>query len=311
MSVRAKLYTLTVILFGGLLGAWLLSSFPSEQKFALVVAAVIASALQIFKAEGATTRASFNLSWIVYAVVFLQYGMSGTFAVILAAHLAEWVWYRYPWYVQTFNIASFAIVVVASTFVARLSLAFFGATSFSQVLSTIIALLVFTAGNHLIVGKAIKLERSQSQIRAVQREPSVGAPGISDGFWVAVPRRQRCVSLDGQSVHGRIPVCGRLFAPSCAAGSGIGARSISRSEDGSLQRGVLESTTAQRIDAVAKSGPTALRGDGRPGYVARDQQYVWPYRRRCGHQEGCADTQSAWLGIRIQSHASAARSIRS
>ena len=68
-----------------------------------------------FKTEGATSRSSFNLSWIVYAAVFVQYGMSAAFVVILVGHLAEWIWYRYPWYVQSFNIASFALVVAAAT----------------------------------------------------------------------------------------------------------------------------------------------------------------------------------------------------
>ena len=47
MSIQAKLYTLTIIFIGGVLGVWLLSGFPSEQKVPLVIAAILASALQI------------------------------------------------------------------------------------------------------------------------------------------------------------------------------------------------------------------------------------------------------------------------
>ncbi len=162
MSMQAKLYTLLVILVGSVFGAWLLGNFPIEQKVALVVAAIIASALQIFKAEGATTQTSFNLSWIAYAIVFMQFGMAAAFAVIFVAHLTEWFWYRYPWYIQAFNIASFAIVVAAAAIAARFSLLFLGATSFGQVLSTLVALLVFTAGNHVLVGQAIRLNNGRS-----------------------------------------------------------------------------------------------------------------------------------------------------
>ena len=159
MSGRARFYILSVIVTGGLVAAWLLSGYPPQHRVAVVTASVLAALLQVFKTEGATSRSSFNLSWIVYAAIFVQYGMSAAFAVILVGHLAEWIWYRYPWYVQSFNIASFAIVVAAAGVIARFSLRTFGMTEMVQVLTTLSALIIFTLGNHLLVGKAIRLDR--------------------------------------------------------------------------------------------------------------------------------------------------------
>lgn len=153
------MYIMAVIMVGGAFGVWLAGGFPSQHRVALVAACILATILQVLKTEGATSRASFNLSWIVYAAVFVQYGMSAAFVVIVAAHLAEWVWYRYPWYVQSFNIASFAIVVSAAGLVTRWSLEEFGLTGFMQVVATMAALAVFTLGNHMLVGQAIRLDR--------------------------------------------------------------------------------------------------------------------------------------------------------
>ena len=163
MSGQARAYILSVIVVGGLLAAWLVDGYPPQHRVAVAAAGALAAMLQVCKTEGATSRSSFNLSWIVYAAVFVQYGMSAAFVVIAIGHLAEWMWYRYPWYVQGFNIASFAIVVAMAGTTARLSLQTFGMTEVVQVLATLTALIVFTLGNHLLVGKAIRLDRRPGQ----------------------------------------------------------------------------------------------------------------------------------------------------
>src|SRR5690606_19516714 len=97
---------------GSLAGSWYLSQIEITYPAALLLACLLATLLQIFKIEGVTARSSYNPSWVVYGATFASLGGPEMLLVITVAHLGEWFWHRYPWYIQTFNIATFAVTSI-------------------------------------------------------------------------------------------------------------------------------------------------------------------------------------------------------
>ena len=162
LSQTAQIYIVCILLVGaGLLG-WQLSRLNAVNPWLLLVTCVIAAILQTLKTVGATTRSSYNLSWILYGFAFILLGAPATLLIILIAHLVEWIWHRYPWYIQTFNIASFAVVVSFSGFVYVLLNPEWTPLTFQGALAVLLAMAVFTGFNHLLVGLVIQLARGQS-----------------------------------------------------------------------------------------------------------------------------------------------------
>ena len=163
LSRVSQFYILGIILLGGLGGLWSLRYLELVYPVALVFACVLATLLQILKIEGATARSSYSLSWVVYAAVFVSMGWSEMLVTITVAHLGEWLKHRYPWYIQSFNIANYSITTIVAGLVyeglVSLPFDFYGARNTFAVL---IAMLVFTVVNHLIIGWVIKLARGQS-----------------------------------------------------------------------------------------------------------------------------------------------------
>lgn len=163
LSRAAKLYIMSVILVGGAGTIWYISQVSFAHPYALAFACVLATIFQIFKFEGATTRSSYNLSWVVYGATFAGLGAPNMLLTILFAHLGEWLWHRYPWYIQSFNISAFAVASTVSglTYWAVNSLPydFFG---LRQAAAIVMAMAIFTFLNHLLVGLVIKWARGQS-----------------------------------------------------------------------------------------------------------------------------------------------------
>src|SRR3954470_15424204 len=112
LSRAAQLYIMGTVLVGGLAGIWYLRYLDMSHPVALLFTCVLATLLQIFKIEGATARSSYNLRWVVYGAIFAGLGGPEMLFTILIAHLGEWLWYRYPWYIQSFNLAAFSITAI-------------------------------------------------------------------------------------------------------------------------------------------------------------------------------------------------------
>jgi diguanylate cyclase (GGDEF)-like protein/putative nucleotidyltransferase with HDIG domain len=161
LSSAAKQYIWAVLLSGGVLGVFLLATLTLQDAWLLLGLCALTALLQVNKTEGATARSSYNPSWILYGMTFVLLGAPAAFLAILVAHLVEWVRYRYPWYIQCFNIASFAITVTAAAAAYQLVRPLSAGEGRVNTLALIVALLVFTLVNHLLVGVVIKLARGQ------------------------------------------------------------------------------------------------------------------------------------------------------
>jgi diguanylate cyclase (GGDEF)-like protein/putative nucleotidyltransferase with HDIG domain len=162
LSAKAKLHISDILIVGFPLTVWQLSSLDSQRLHLLLATCGLASILQSIKIEGSTTRTSYNMSWVVYGFALYTLGVPGAMLIILVAHLVEWIWHGYAWYIQTFNIASFAIGITVAGFA-------FGLISTGQepitlldTVAIVISAALFTFLNHLMVGVAVKYARGLS-----------------------------------------------------------------------------------------------------------------------------------------------------
>ena len=162
LSTQAKLYVSIVIILGAVLTVWQLSNLDSQSLLLLLATCGLASVLQTFKIEGLTERTSYNMSWVVYGFALISFGTPGAMLVVLVAHLVEWIAHGYAWFIQSFNIASFAIAVTVAGFAYGLIGTGQDPISLLDTVAIVLSAVLFTLLNHLMVGLAIKLARGQS-----------------------------------------------------------------------------------------------------------------------------------------------------
>jgi diguanylate cyclase (GGDEF)-like protein/putative nucleotidyltransferase with HDIG domain len=160
-SLKAKLYIISTIVFGMLLMIWQLTSL-NVQNLLLLVFAGIAAITQVFKVEGATENSSYNVSWVLYGLTLLLMGAPAAMFVILVAHLVEWMVHKYPWYIQAFNIASYALAITAAGVIYNWINPGMESLTLLGTLGILTALVVFTLVNHLTIGLVIWLVKGLS-----------------------------------------------------------------------------------------------------------------------------------------------------
>jgi len=159
LPLKAKFFIISVIFFGTITYIWQLVEL--EWHIKLLIPACLAAILQVFKVEGVTSRSTYNLSWILYGFTWLLLGTPALLFVILIAHLVEWVWHKYPWYIQVFNIASYALVAAMTHLIIVRIDPSWDPLSLTVVLGFFTGLIVFTILNHLLIGLVIWLARGQ------------------------------------------------------------------------------------------------------------------------------------------------------
>jgi len=163
MPTSARVYIATVMSAGALSLVGMLSRFdldPVNIAMTTVVAALAAIA-QVLKVEGPTKKSSYNLSLVAYGFAFVLLGPSGAAIVILASCLVEWAWYRYPWYIQAFNIGALMLSVGAAASVVALVPESTGPAGLGSALAVLAAGGVLIFLNHLFVGMVIWLARGE------------------------------------------------------------------------------------------------------------------------------------------------------
>jgi len=161
LSSTAKVYILSTILIGlGLIVRTLVELDWANPLLYLL--AVLGAVAQTLKVEGPNARTNYSIAWFVYGFAFIALGPGTALFVIVISHLVEWIWHKYPWYIQSFNIGNHVIPVFLA------GLVFETVSQGSQVLDLNWALglaaanLVFVFGNHFLVGWVVKLARGQS-----------------------------------------------------------------------------------------------------------------------------------------------------
>jgi len=161
LSLAAKGYILSTILIGlGLIG-WMAVSVEWA-NLGLYVLAVLGAVAQTLKVEGPNDKTNYSIAWFVYGFAFIAYGPAAAIFVIVIAHLAEWAWHKYPWFIQSFNIGNHVISVFLAGLVYRFISQGATGSSINGAIAMILANLVFVFGNHFLVGLVVKLARGQS-----------------------------------------------------------------------------------------------------------------------------------------------------
>jgi len=162
LNRKAQMYILGTILVGlGFLVLTLLH-FDWQKLWMTLALCVLASLSLIFKVEGTTSRSHYNISFLIYAFTFVLLGPEATILVASVANLSEWIWYRYPWYIPSFNIFSHVIVIYISGAFYHSFNPNLVSVSLQDVAILFAALGAFTLVNHLLVGLVIWFARGEN-----------------------------------------------------------------------------------------------------------------------------------------------------
>jgi len=162
LSRVAQIYISSILMVGAGLFGWQLSQLNRNHLWVMLFSCAMAALFQTFKVIGVTVRTSYNLSWVLYGFAFVCLGAPAAVFVILIAHLVEWLRYRYVWYIQCFNIASFTIVVSCAAWVYQCLNPGWTPFTMRGALAILPTLVLFTGLNHLLVGVAIQCARGQN-----------------------------------------------------------------------------------------------------------------------------------------------------
>lgn len=161
LSAPTRTYIITTLGAGSFIMVSQLGQIRWDQ-LGLLVLAFLAAMAQTYKVNGPTDRSNYNLAWLFYGFAFVSLGVQAALFVFLVAHLAEWARHRYPWYIQTFNIAVYALAALAAEGIFRALNPADALMAWQEALGLLAALVVFTLLNHLLVGLVIRLARGQS-----------------------------------------------------------------------------------------------------------------------------------------------------
>ncbi len=157
----ARRYIVTVLAAAA---AWgILSIVTAPPRFAtapvallLVVAAIVA---QQFKVRSPKHQ-SYETTIIFFFAAVLLLRPGYVVLVIAAAHLAEMIRLRKPWYIQAFNIANFTLCALTARLLFAVSASGDAAIEPGVVLRALVAGAVFVLLNHLLTAFAIRWARS-------------------------------------------------------------------------------------------------------------------------------------------------------
>ncbi len=162
LSVRARFFVIITILVGFGTIAWDISQLTLQDPWMLLALSIVASLSLLFKVEGATNRLHYNISLLVYAFTMFRLGLQAAIVVIVVSHIVEWVWHKYPWYIQSFNISSYVLAFQAGG-LAHIVFSGNSETEFLAQASTVLAVLVIvTLVNHFLVGMVVWLARGET-----------------------------------------------------------------------------------------------------------------------------------------------------
>ena len=161
LSSTARVYISSSILIGlGLIVRMLVELDWANPGLYLL--AVLGAVAQTLKVEGPNDKTNYSIAWFVYGFAFIAYGPGAALFVIVISHLAEWIWHKYPWYIQSFNIGNHVISVYLAGLVFETISPGTQVLDLNGVMGMVAANLLFVFGNHFLVGVVVKVARGQS-----------------------------------------------------------------------------------------------------------------------------------------------------
>jgi hypothetical protein len=156
-----KAYILGTILIGLALIGWMVTELDWANP-GLYLLSALGAVAQTLKVEGPDNRTNYSIAWFVYGFAFVAFGPAPALFVVVVSHLAEWLWHKYPWYIQGFNIGAHLLPLYLAGRVFQTISRGTQALDLSRALGLVAASLIFVVGNHFLVGLVVKLARNQS-----------------------------------------------------------------------------------------------------------------------------------------------------
>jgi diguanylate cyclase (GGDEF)-like protein/putative nucleotidyltransferase with HDIG domain len=162
-SIKTRIYIWVTLIAGALLVGHTLF-FQNLQQYWLpaVILSLLASFTLLLRVEGATSRTHYNIAFLIYGFSIVLYGAPVAVAVMLISHIVEWIWHKYPWYIQLFNLASYVVVAVATGLIFEAFNLSHALNTWEAALSTLAAMICFTLLNHLMIGLIVWLARGEN-----------------------------------------------------------------------------------------------------------------------------------------------------
>lgn len=165
LSLTAKIYIWSVLIVGGIVALRCLASLPAgpEQWLTFATLLLCAATAQLFPVVTPKNQAYYVTIVFFFAGVLLLPPAAIVLLVVLA-FVPEWFKHKYPWYIQTFNMANFLM----AAFIARTLYVWAGGQpgtplgSWVDLLAAVFAAGGFTFVNHLLLAVVLKLARGHT-----------------------------------------------------------------------------------------------------------------------------------------------------
>ena len=165
LSPLAQLYIMTVLILGAALLLWqgmdLWNLREGSIWFTWIIFTGLAAFSQLFKVTTPKHQNYVISSAFAFAAILLLPPGQVALLVVLA-HLPEWIRYRYPWYIQSFNIAADILTALLAKSIYLLSIGGAALLSTKGVASAVAAAAIFTLVNHILVAGVLYLARGIS-----------------------------------------------------------------------------------------------------------------------------------------------------
>jgi len=162
MSFLAKAYVILIIVTGMIIFFTSIFHVGWQFPWPILILSILGSLSLIFKVEGATVRLHYNLSLLVYSFTFITLGIHATAVVILVSHLMEWIWHKYPWYIQFFNISAYISSFFVGMSIHRIFPVDVQNLPYSEAIIWGFTLISIVLTNHLLVGIVVWLARKEN-----------------------------------------------------------------------------------------------------------------------------------------------------
>ena len=159
---KAKLYIIGSVLAGIGIFIWQLRFLEPEPIWMLIATSILGAITQVKNVKGTTARSSYSISWVIFGFSILYLDVPGALLVILVSHIVEWIFHRYPYYIQFFNISSYAIAAFCAGSLYKFILTIETLTPALDIIGIVLAMAVFTLLNHFLVGVVINFARGQN-----------------------------------------------------------------------------------------------------------------------------------------------------
>ncbi len=161
LSFTAKVYIIGTILVGFGLIVWAVMELDWANP-GLDLLAALGAVAQTLKVQGPNDKTNYSIAWFVYGFAFIALGPVSAIFVIVISHLVEWIWHKYPWYIQSFNIGAHVIPMFLAGLLFETISHRTQALDLNWTLGLVAANLLFVFGNHFLVGLVVKFARGQS-----------------------------------------------------------------------------------------------------------------------------------------------------